>query len=119
MELTVQMDGPMLSTEENGGGGECGGVYHAFDLAAASHGHISFISTPLQLFLSLLLLLLPFFSLCSSSSSAQKWITKGIVGGRQMNERARQRVRWCGSLHFAWRSPERSQRHLSDWGIAG
>lgn len=74
---------------------------------------------PQPCFLSFFLSIFLFFPsspLCSSSASAQRQKTKGIVGSRQKSERAaRQRVGWCGefisgSLHFAWRSPERRRQ---------
>lgn len=87
-------------------------------LAAASRGHLSLYRHPVPpptttpFFCHC-----PFFSpsFCSSSSSAQRRITKGVVGGRQKSEHARQRVGWrgafiSGSLHFAWRSPERRRQ---------
>lgn len=78
------------------------------------HPHITFfLSPPLPHFTAAV------FSSCSSS--AQKRITKGVVGGRQKSERVRQRVGWCrafisGSFHFAWHSPERRrQSQTSIW----
>ena len=100
------------------------GLSHLTDLclAAASLGHLGLgLVTPPPRFISFfhplfsLLPPLPPFPLCSSSASAQRRITKGVVSGRQTSKRAGQRVGWhgefiSGSLHFAWRSPERRRQ---------
>lgn len=62
-------------------------------LAAASHRHVSFSSTP------------------SSLEGSPVELTKGAGGGSQIHEYSQLYIRWRGSLHFAF--PEEKKTSIS------